>query len=194
MLAAGARASMSYLKTSKTERVDMHAKAHELKSRLCRFGFPILDSTVSHIVPLMVGDAAKVKQASAMLLKDFGIYVQPINFPTVPRGQERLRLTPSPAHSLEMMDHLIESLTEVWNALGLPRTRGCPVEVLSWSTRRDDDEALVLSPVTFENGTDTDHHHHRSRRPPSSSSSSSSRMTMTEMEASSVRAEISVFA
>ncbi|EQC37875.1 5-aminolevulinate synthase [Saprolegnia diclina VS20] len=120
MLAAGAIASISHLKESQEERIAMHANSAELKVRLVDLGFPLLPS-VSHIIPLMVGDAIKVKQASQLLMEKHDIYIQPINFPTVPRGEERLRITPSPTHTPEMMDHLVESLIQVWDKVGLER-------------------------------------------------------------------------
>jgi 5-aminolevulinate synthase len=120
MLAAGARAAVSHLKTSQDERILMHGNSAMLKRRLVDLGFPLLPS-ISHIVPLMVGDAVKVKEASKILLERYNIYIQPINFPTVPRGEERLRLTPSPAHTEEMMDELVHALVEVWDELGLER-------------------------------------------------------------------------
>lgn len=138
MLAAGARAAVSYLKTSSVERDVMHRNANELKTRLIQNGFPLLPS-VSHVVPLMVGDAVKVKEASALLMKKYGIYLQPINFPTVPRGEERLRITPSPAHTEEMMDHLVDSLINVWSELGLKRTRACPVSIRDFNQLKASD-------------------------------------------------------
>jgi 5-aminolevulinate synthase len=120
MMAAGARASVQHLKESQTEREAMHARSGNLKKRLVDAGFPLLPS-VSHIIPLMVGDAVKVKEASAILMEKYRIYVQPINFPTVPRGEERLRLTPLPTHSEEMVEDLMGALEDVWTTLDLPR-------------------------------------------------------------------------
>lgn len=125
MLAAGACASIRHLKNSQEERKLMHAKAQEMKRRLIDAGFPLLPS-VSHIVPLMIGDAVKCKEASRLLMEEHNIYVQPINYPTVPRGEERLRITPSPAHTEEMMDHFISAIDSVWTKLRLMRTRACP--------------------------------------------------------------------
>jgi len=115
---AGARASIEHLKTSQTERRQHQARAQKLKSMLSAANIPIIHSE-SHIVPVMVGDAARCKQATDILLNEYGIYVQPINYPTVPRGTERLRLTPSPLHDDLMMEHLTDSLVKVWDKLGL---------------------------------------------------------------------------
>ena len=92
-----------------------------LKARLKGMGLPILDHG-SHIVPVLVGDPVKCKMISDKLLEDHGIYVQPINFPTVPRGTERLRFTPSPVHGPDEMDRLIRSLDDLWGQCALSRS------------------------------------------------------------------------
>lgn len=118
-LAAGAVASIRHLKESQIERAIMHARSAQLKQMLTIAGFPLV-SSVSHIVPVLVGDANKARRASELLLTKYGIYVQPINYPTVPRGTERLRMTPSPFHTSEMLQHLVTSLVSVWKEVNLP--------------------------------------------------------------------------
>ena len=96
------------------------AAAARVKAVLNAAGLPVMPSD-THIVPLFVGDPEKVKAASDMLLADHGIYIQPINYPTVPRGMERLRITPSPYHDDVLIDALAEALVDVWERLKLPR-------------------------------------------------------------------------
>lgn len=112
-LAAGARASVEYLKSSNHLREKHQERAATLKQRLADAGYPVMPS-VTHIVPVKVGDPVLCKRITDRLLEDHGIYVQPINYPTVPRGTERLRLTPTPLHTDAMFDHLISALDQVW--------------------------------------------------------------------------------
>ena len=113
VLAAGALASIRHLRASQTERDRLHERAARLKLLLRQAGLPVLDSA-SHIVPVMVKDPVECSRISRDLLETYGIYVQPINYPTVPRGTERLRLTPSPVHDDEKMNDLISALRSVW--------------------------------------------------------------------------------
>jgi 5-aminolevulinate synthase len=118
VLVAGALASIRHLKSSHEEREGQQAAAAMLKAKFSDAGLPVLPST-THIVPLMVGDPVRAKRISDILLAEYGVYVQPINFPTVPRGTERLRFTPGPQHSEAMMDNLTEALLEIWDRLEL---------------------------------------------------------------------------
>ena len=118
VLVAGALASVRHLKTSTDERRAQQDAAAALKARFRDAGLPVMDS-VTHIVPLLVGCPAKAKRISDILLAEYGLYVQPINFPTVPRGTERLRFTPGPTHSEAMMDELTKALVEIWDRLEL---------------------------------------------------------------------------
>jgi len=112
-LAAGARASVEYLKSAHELREKHQERAATLKARVREAGLPLMESE-THIVPIKVGDPVMCKRLSDALLDDHGIYVQPINYPTVPRGTERLRFTPTPLHDDAMMDELVEALEEVW--------------------------------------------------------------------------------
>ncbi|GJE72720.1 5-aminolevulinate synthase [Methylorubrum podarium] len=119
-VAAAARASVRYLKRSKTEREAHQRQAARTKAALEAAGLPVLH-TETHIVPLMVGDAELCKAAADHLLEHHDIYIQPINYPTVPRGTERLRITPSPFHDDERIGALTAALVETWDTLDLPR-------------------------------------------------------------------------
>lgn len=119
-VAAGAAASVAYLKQAPELREAHHLQARILKMRLKGLGLPIIDHG-SHIVPVMVGDPVHTKMLSDMLLDDHGIYVQPINFPTVPRGTERLRFTPSPVHGPKELDALVRAMDGLWSHCALNR-------------------------------------------------------------------------
>ena len=119
-VAAGALASIRYLRQHPEIRDRHQERAATLRKRLTALGLPVIDCP-SHIVPLMVGDAALCKQASDQLLRRHNIYVQPINYPTVPVGTERLRITPTPLHDDAMMDRLVAALIDVWSQLGIKK-------------------------------------------------------------------------
>ena len=119
-VAAGARAAIQHLKQSGAEREALQERARMLRKRLDAIAVPHLDNP-SHIVPVMVYDPVQCKRISDILLDRYGVYVQPINYPTVPRGTERLRITPSPVHTDADMDHLVESLEAVWSQFRLRR-------------------------------------------------------------------------
>ena len=118
VLVAGALASVRHLKTSNAEREAQQAAAAALKAKFAAARLPVMPS-VTHIVPVAVGCPVRAKRISDILLAEYGLYVQPINFPTVPRGTERLRFTPGPHHSREMMDELVGALVEIWGRLEL---------------------------------------------------------------------------
>jgi 5-aminolevulinate synthase len=122
-LSAGAVASIRYLKAHNEVRIRHQERAQALKSRLAAAGLPVMPS-VSHIVPVLVGDPVHCKMVSDMLLSDHGVYVQPINYPTVPRGTERLRFTPTPFHTDKMMDDLTSALSSLWAKCNIARLGG----------------------------------------------------------------------
>jgi len=119
-ICAAATAAIRHLKASSWERERHQDRAARVKAVLNAAGLPVMPSS-THIVPVLVGDPEKCKQASDLLLAEHGIYIQPINYPTVPRGMERLRITPSPYHDDVLIDALAEALVEVWERLGLKR-------------------------------------------------------------------------
>ena len=119
-LVAGVLASVRHLKESSVEREGQQAAAELLKTKMRDAGLPVMDS-VTHIVPLMVGDPVHAKKISDILLAEYGVYVQPINFPTVPRGTERLRFTPSPVHGPKEMDALVRGMDVLWSHCALNR-------------------------------------------------------------------------
>jgi len=123
VLTAGALASIRWLKTHDEVRVQHQERAAALKQRMIAAGIPVMPS-VSHIVPVMVGDPVHCKMVSDMLLLDHGIYVQPINYPTVPKGTERLRFTPTPFHTDAMMDDLVGALGMLWTHCNISRMGG----------------------------------------------------------------------
>jgi len=122
-LSAGALASIRWLKAHNEVRVLHQERAAALKARLAAAGLPVMPS-VSHIVPVLVGDPVHCKMISDLLLADHGVYVQPINYPTVPRGTERLRLTPTPFHTDRMMDDLTDALSGLWAKCNIARLGG----------------------------------------------------------------------
>lgn len=119
-IAAGARASIQHLKQSNWERMRQRDRVEKVRIRLREIGIPALENP-SHIVPVMVGDPVKCKMISDWLMERNGIYVQPINYPTVPRGTERLRITPSPVHTDQDIEDLVSALSELWSHCALAR-------------------------------------------------------------------------
>jgi len=123
VLTAGALASVRYLKEHDEVRQRHQERAATLKKRFAEAGLPVMPS-VSHIVPVLVGNPVHCKLVSDMLLQDYGIYVQPINYPTVPKGTERLRFTPTPFHDDGMFDHLVQAMDKLWTHCNVKRLGG----------------------------------------------------------------------
>ncbi|SEA34065.1 5-aminolevulinate synthase [Rubrimonas cliftonensis] len=119
-VAAGATASIRHLKQSGAEREGQRAAVARVRAKLDRLGIPHAPNP-SHIIPVMVGDPVKCKMLSDILLEDYGIYIQPINYPTVPKGTERLRITPGPLHTEADIDHLVRALNDLWSQCALSR-------------------------------------------------------------------------
>ena len=119
-VAAAATASIRHLKESSIEREGQRLRVRQLRERLDRLGIPHLPNP-SHIIPVMIGDPVKCRQISDILMDEYGIYVQPINYPTVPKGTERLRFTPSPLHTEEDIDRLVGALSALWQQCALSR-------------------------------------------------------------------------
>ena len=119
-IAAGATASIRHLKESQIERVRHQNRVQIVRARLDALGIPHIDNP-SHIIPVMVGDPHHCKMISDWLMANHGIYVQPINYPTVPKGTERLRITPSPVHTDGDIDKLVEAISEIWSQCALAR-------------------------------------------------------------------------
>jgi 5-aminolevulinate synthase len=119
---SGAMESVKYLKRSAAERTKQQLNTRIVKERLAQLDIPVVPNP-SHIVPVLLGDAEQAKLASDTLLSEFGIYVQSINYPTVAVGEERLRITPTPGHNEEMIDHLVESLEKIWSRNSFKRVK-----------------------------------------------------------------------
>jgi 5-aminolevulinate synthase len=119
-IAAGARTAVAHLKQSEFERQRQRRSVAKVRAALKAIGIPVMQNE-SHIVPIMVGNAAKCKMISDVLMDQYGIYIQPINYPTVPKGTERLRLTPSPFHTDEDIAKLVHALSDLWNQCALSR-------------------------------------------------------------------------
>merc|ERR1711871_489628 len=143
VVTAAALQSVTHLMESQSERYAHQRAAARLKLLFRAAGLPLMDS-VSHIVPLMVGDPLKAKAASDLLLRKHSIYVQPITYPTVPKGTERLRFTPGPLHTNEMMDELVNALNNVWEELGLEKK--LPQHVTSQECWQDAARCCLATP------------------------------------------------
>jgi len=121
-LTAGARASVEYLKTSQLERKRIHKNVAYFKEALRSIDLPFMDGN-SHIVPVVVGEAHCCRAVTDTLLTQYDVYVQPINYPTVPVGTERLRMTPSAAHTIDQIDHLVNALDSLWTHHALAKAK-----------------------------------------------------------------------
>ena len=118
-IVGGAIASVRYVREHNELRIKHQERSNKLKQMLRDAGLPLMESSVTHVVPVLIGDPVRCKQATDMLLEEYNIYIQPINYPTVPKGTERLRITPTPLHTDALMDDLVEALVRVWGCLEL---------------------------------------------------------------------------
>jgi 5-aminolevulinate synthase len=132
-ICAAATAAIRHLKTSEVERTRQQSRARQVRERIQAAGLPVIPSE-THIVPVLVGDSEKCKQATDLLIAEYGIYIQPINYPTVPKGAERLRITPGPFHADVQIDRLVEALLDVWRRLDLRREQR--IDVVTQQLRR----------------------------------------------------------
>jgi len=133
-VAAAATRSIAHLKRSVAERVAHRLQVDKTRRALCKAGIPMMSSQ-SHIIPVPIGDPGLCREASTLLLERFAIYVQPINYPTVPKGTERLRITPTPFHSDQLIEELANALREVWYTLGLPHETNVVPISSAWRLR-----------------------------------------------------------
>jgi 5-aminolevulinate synthase len=134
-VAAAAAQSIAHLKKSAAERIAHWLQVEKTRRALYAVGIPMMRSQ-SHIIPVPVGDPVRCREASALLLESFGIYIQPINYPTVPRGTERLRISPTPFHTDRLIGHLADALCQVWKILGLPlEAQAAPILSMAFSRR-----------------------------------------------------------
>jgi 5-aminolevulinate synthase len=143
MVAACARAAVRHLKHSHAERTRHQHMALLTKHALRAAGLPVIDN-LSHIVPVMVGDAARCKAASDLLLQRHSIYIQPINYPTVAIGTERLRITPTPRHDEEHVANLVEAMVDVWSTLSLPFTESKVIPLRPKASKQTDCSYALL--------------------------------------------------
>lgn len=149
-VANAARAAVRHLKQSQTERAAQQRQAERAKTVLTAAGLPVM-MTETHIVPVLVGDPDLCKRATDRLLEKHHIYIQPINYPTVPRGLERLRITPTPFHSDALIETLKDALVEVWQALGIPFTGGAAAGASGQAAKPRPDRIIAL-PVSKAGG------------------------------------------
>ena len=118
-IVGAAIASVRYVREHNELRIKHQERSNKLKRMLRDAGLPLMENSATHVVPVLIGDPVRCKQATDMLLEDYNIYIQPINYPTVPKGTERLRITPTPLHTDALMDDLVEALVKVWGRLEL---------------------------------------------------------------------------